>query len=248
MSQPLLTLITGANQGLGYYTARHLARSGKYRVLVGSRSVVKAKEAIEKMVGEDDTISASLLEPIEIDLSHDESISTAARHVESEYGYLDILINNAAISGSEYKEDPTARNRFNAIYDTNVAGTAVATEAFIPLLKKSTAPAPGRRIVFVSSTLGSLTLATTGLLRPQYAGYAISKAALNMLTLYHVGGLRDDKITVVATSPGFCATNLNNYGGTKAPEDGALEIVAAATEGGFEMTGKFVQEGQIIPW
>jgi len=248
MSDTLLTLITGANQGLGYYTARHLARSGKHRVLVGSRSIVKATEAIQKMLGEDDTISASLLEPIEIDLNHDESISVAARHVESQYGHLDILINNAAISGEEYIQDTSPRKRFNAVYDTNVAGTEVTTEAFIPLLKKSTAPAPGRRIVFVSSTLGSLTLATTGLLRPQYDAYAISKAALNMLTLYHVGGLRDDRIAVVATTPGYCATNLNNYGGTKAPEDGALEIVAAATEGGFEMTGKFVQEGQIVPW
>jgi NAD(P)-dependent dehydrogenase (short-subunit alcohol dehydrogenase family) len=246
--KPLLTLITGANQGLGYYTARHLARSGKHKVLVGSRSIVKANDAIQKMLGEDDTISASLLEAIEIDLSRDISITTAANHLEATYGYLDILINNAAISGAEYNLDVTPRNRFNAIYDTNVAGTAVVTETFIRLLKKSTASAPGRRIVFVSSSLGSLTLASTGHLRQQYAGYAISKAALNMLTLYHVSGLRDDKITVVATTPGFCATNLNNYGGTKPPEDGALEIVAAATEGGFEMTGKFVEGGQIVPW
>jgi NAD(P)-dependent dehydrogenase (short-subunit alcohol dehydrogenase family) len=248
MSNPLLTLITGANQGLGYYTARRLAQSGKHRVLVGSRSIVKATEAIRKMLGEDNTISASLLEPIEIDLNHDESISTAARYVESQYGYRDILINTAAISGADFKQDSTLRYRFNATYDTNVAGTVVVTEAFIPLLKKSTAPAPGRRIVFVSSELGSLTLATTGLHRPEYASYAISKAALNMLTLYHVSGLHDDKIAVVATTPGFCATNLNNYGGTRAPEDGALEIVAAATEGGFEMTGKFLKGGQIVPW
>jgi len=246
MSKPLITLITGANQGLGYYTARHLARTGKYQVLVGSRLLSKASDAIQKILGEDKSISPSLLEPIEIDLDHDQSISKAARYVETQYGHLDILINNAAISGSEITD---FRDRFNAIYNTNVTGTALVTEEFIPLLKKSTAPAPARRIVFVSSELGSLTLAATrGVTNQAYVPYSVSKAALDMLAIYHVAGLKDDKIAVVTTTPGFCETNLNNFTGTRPADDGALEIVAAATEGGFEMTGKFVKGGQIIPW
>jgi NAD(P)-dependent dehydrogenase (short-subunit alcohol dehydrogenase family) len=248
MSKQLLTLITGANQGIGYYTARHLARTGKYKVLVASRSLSKASDTIQRILGEDKSISPSVLEAIEINLSYDESISQAAKYIETQYGQLDILINNAAISGSEYSDLEQLRSRYNATYDTNVAGTAVVTEKFLPLLKKSTAPAPGRRIVFVSSELGSLTLAAKGVLNKDYITYSVSKAALDMLALYYVGSLKADNIAVVVTTPGFCETNLNGYAGTRPADDGALEVVAAATEGGFEMSGKFVKGGQIIPW
>jgi len=236
----LVVLVTGANAGLGYYTARHLAVKGNYTVLVGSRSLAKATDAIAKLKAEEPSIAASVLEPIEIDITNDASIAAAADRVGDTHGRLDILINNAGISGDAARG---MRANFNAIYDTNVVGTAAVTEAFIPLLRKSTAPAPARRIVNVSSSVGSLAYARAGqAVVPQYTPYSVSKAALNMLSLYTMHRLKADKIAVVMTTPGYCGTALNNFNGVKDPADGALNTVHAATLGSYEdMNGKFTE-------
>jgi len=237
----LLVLITGANAGIGYYTARHLAARGNFKVLVGSRSLSKAKDAIERMKTEEKSIPASALEPLEIDLTKDATISAAADQVDKTYGALDILINNAGISGN-----PSAplRENYQTIFNTNVTGTAVVTEAFIPLLRKSKASAPGRRIVNVSSSLGSLTLAAAGrAINEAYTPYSVSKAALDMLSLYTLNKLKGDKIAVVMTTPGFCGTALNGFRGPKDPALGAMNTVHAATMGTFEdMNGKFTED------
>jgi NAD(P)-dependent dehydrogenase (short-subunit alcohol dehydrogenase family) len=237
----LVTLITGANAGIGYYTARHLAVKGNFKVLVGSRSLSKAQDAIKRMMGEEQSIQSSALEPLEIDLTNDETISAAAEYIDKTYGALDILINNAGISG-----DPSLpqRENFQAVFNTNVTGTAMVTEAFIPLLRKSKAPAPGRRIVNVSSSLGSLTMTANGrAINPAYTPYSVSKAALDMLSLYTLNKVKDDKITVVLTTPGYCSTNLNRFRGLKDPALGALNTVHAATMGTFnDMNGKFTEE------
>lgn len=245
MSQPLLVLVTGSNQGIGYYTTQHLASTGKYHVLMGARSLAKAEEAAQQL-SKAKSIPLNLLEPIEVNLCSDDSITAAAKKVEAKYGRLDILVNNAGIAGGpNFKGTETTRERFQEIYDTNVAGTAVVTDAFLPLLKASQAATPARRIVFVSSELGSMTIAASGLTNLEYRYYNCSKAALNMLALYYLKLLKDGSITVVVTSPGFCGTNLNGYAGTRAPEDGATEIVFAATE---QESGTFIKSGNIVPW
>jgi len=244
MSQLLLVLITGANQGIGYYTAQHLASTGHYHVLLGARSLLKAEKAMKQLV-ETTSILPSLLEPVEIDLSSDNSIMTAAEQVKDKYGHLDILINNAGIAGAQFKGTETLRQRYQEIFDTNVSGTAVVTETFLPLLQASNAPLPGRRIVFVSSELGSMEIAARGLTNLEYTQYNCSKAALNMLALNYLKRLKDENITVVVTTPGYCATNLNNNSGSRLPQDGAMEIVVAATEG---KNGTFIKSGNIVPW
>jgi len=237
----LVVLVTGANAGLGYHTARHLALKGNYTVLVGSRSLVKATDAIAKIKAQEPSIAAAALEPLEIDITNDAAIAAAADHVAKTHGRLDILINNAGISGDAKHG---IRANFNAVYDTNVVGTAAVTEAFIPLLRKSTAPAPARRVVNVSSSIGSLANAKAGrAVSPLYTAYSVSKAALNMLSLYTMHRLKDDKIAVVMTTPGYCGTALNNFNGVKDPADGALNTVHAATAGSFEdMNGKFTED------
>jgi NAD(P)-dependent dehydrogenase (short-subunit alcohol dehydrogenase family) len=237
----LVVLVTGANAGLGYYTARHLAAKGNYTVLVGSRNLSKATAAIAQMKAEEPSIPAGALEPLHIDITDDASVAAAAAAVDEAHGALDILINNAGISGDSTR---SLRQNFNDVFNTNVVGTAAATEAFIPLLRKSTAPAPARRIVNVSSSVGSLTYATAGrAVQVPYTPYAVSKAGLNMLSLYTMNRLKDDKIAVVMTTPGFCGTALNRFMGPKDPADGALNTVAAATMGTYEdMNGKFTED------
>jgi NAD(P)-dependent dehydrogenase (short-subunit alcohol dehydrogenase family) len=250
-TSPLLILVTGSNQGLGYAAVQQLvADNGKFHVLAAARSQAKADEAIKKILAATPSANPALLESIVIDLSSDESIQAAAKLVSQKHGKLDILVNNAAIPASDPSK--SIREKFNAAFDTNVTGTAVVTEAFIPLLRKSTAPAPGRRIVNVSSGLGSLELTLTDVVPvvEKYAPYSISKSALNMLSLYTRKKLIDDKIAVVMISPGFCATNLNNYTGHLTPEEGGANIVKTITRGDFEsVNGKFFgTETETFPW
>lgn len=241
-SSPLLVLITGANAGIGYYTAQHLARAGNFKILIGARTSEKAQGAIDKLVSEDSSLSKSVFEPLVIDLTQNDSIQAAADHVSKSHGHLDILINNAGISG--LGESPKLdRETWQSIYNTNVIGTALVTDAFLPLLKKSTAAAPGRRIVNVSSELSSLTAASKSISSYHLIPYSASKSALNMLTVYTMHRVKEDKITVVMTTPGFCATNLNNFRGFKAPDVGARNVFLAATEGDFDsMNGRFTSD------
>jgi len=248
MSSLLITLITGANQGIGYHTAQHLASTGKHHILLGARTIEKGRAAAKQLLVENPSINPSSIEELEIDLNDDESVSAAAEVVKNKYGYLDILINNAAVAGYPPKEGESLREIYKSVFDTNVTGTAVVTEAFLPLIKASKASAPGRRIVFVSSELASLTIARQAYYGALYVQYNCSKSALNMLALHYRSVLEQDGIVSIMTSPGFCETNLNGFTGRKKPSDGAMEIVKAATVGGIEMSGRFIRDGKDVPW
>jgi NAD(P)-dependent dehydrogenase (short-subunit alcohol dehydrogenase family) len=240
MSDRLVTLITGANQGLGYFTAQHLALTGKHHVLVGSRSLEKGEEAVKKLLATNPTIDSSTLSAVQIDISNDDSIEELTSHIKDKYKKLDVLINNAAIgfvSGS-------ARDQWTKAYDTNVSGTALLTESLLPLLKASSTP----RIVFVSSSLGSMTIASTAYRGKDYVQYSVTKTALNMLVLHYTNVLKEDEVIVIAICPGHCATNLNGYRGARDPVDGAKGIADAAVEGGMEMSGRFIRDGETVPW
>jgi len=249
MSQQLITLITGANQGLGYHAAQQLASTGKHLVIMGSRSLEKGKAAKQQILSTNPTIESASLHVLRIDIADDTSIAAAVETVKSNRGHIDILINNAAISGYPSLNGETSREKYQVLYNTNVTGTAAVTESFLPLLRASKAPSPGRRIVMVSSRLGSMQyISTMGAGSFQFIQYGITKAALNNLGVSYSGLLKEEGIAVVLVCPGHCATNLNDYGGAKPPEDGAKEIVNAATEGGMELSGKFITEGKILPW
>jgi NAD(P)-dependent dehydrogenase (short-subunit alcohol dehydrogenase family) len=168
MTSKTLVLITGSNQGLGYYAAQQLAAEGTYHVLIGSRDINKAKTAIESLAKDESVkVDANDLEPLQIDINDDASISAAAETVEKKHGKLDILLNNAAMAlpGEENvlkSGGSSLRNFFRQHYETNVFGTVAAAEAFIPLLMKG----EKKRLAFTSSSMGSLHEATEGNLIP----------------------------------------------------------------------------------
>jgi len=157
MASKTLILITGANQGLGYYAAQQLASEGKYHVLLGSRNFSKAEKAIESLVADASVkVDGKDLEPIQIDIDDDASIEAAAKTIDDKYHKLDILLNNAAIALPEeeeaYKTGGSALRKFyRQHYETNVFGTVAAAEAFIPLLRRGE-----KRLAFTSSSVGSL--------------------------------------------------------------------------------------------
>lgn len=246
-----IALVTGANQGIGLQIARDLAAQG-LTVLLASRNLERGEAAATQLEGD--------VHAIQLDVTDGASIRAAADRVEQQFGRLDILINNAAISrangeASETMQDYILRSRatlisvdeVRTIWETNVFGVLAVTQAFVPLLRKSA----NARIVNVSSGLGSLAFnATPNPYRSTFnPGYGASKTALNAITMAFAIDLEAEGIKVNAVTPGFTATALNNFEGTETVEQGAAEAVRVALLGSDGPTGTFTASvGEVYPW
>lgn len=241
-------LITGANKSIGFETARQLLQNGYY-VYLGSREISNGQEAVEKLKSE----GLNQVEVIQIDVSNDESVKEARVEIGTKTEVLDVLINNAGITGGMPQGALVASiDQFKKVFDTNLFGVIRVTQAFIDLLKESAEP----RIVNVSSSQGSLTLATdtsNKYYNHKGAVYQPSKSALNMYTIILAYELRDTAIKVNAVDPGFIKTDFNNHRGTGTVEEAGARIVKYAVIGNDGPTGKFFSEeynpvtGE-IPW
>jgi NAD(P)-dependent dehydrogenase (short-subunit alcohol dehydrogenase family) len=246
-----IALITGANKGIGLQIATDLAANG-LTVLLGSRDLDNGRRAAQALEGD--------VHPIQIDVTDKASIDAAAARIRDDFGRLDILVNNAAISRAngavdETMQDYIERSRASvisvdevrAIWETNVFGVMAVTQSMVPLLRRSQAG----RIVNVSSGLGSLTVNAAP--HPHRAtfnpGYGASKTALNAITLAFAIDLEDEGIKVNAVTPGYTKTALNNYEGTETVKQGAAEAVRVALLGPDSPTATFTQSpGQNFPW
>ena len=250
MQDKPVALVTGANQGIGLQIAKDLA-ANRFTVLVGSRDLARGEEAAKTIDGD--------AHVLQLDVTDKASIAAAAERVRNEFGRLDVLINNAAISHTggmisveEYAKSSRPSNvsldEVRAVWETNVFGVLAVYQAMLPLLRE----APAARIVNVSSGVGSLTMNSD----PAYPWrsifgpvYPASKTALNAMTVAMAIELEPARIKVNAVSPGFTKTNLNNYAGTETVEEGAAEAVRVALLGPDGPTGTFTHAklGK-LPW
>ncbi len=240
--------ITGANKSIGFETARQLLQKGYY-VYLGSRDLKNGQEAVEKLKAE----GLNDVEAVQIDVSNDESVKAARTEVGKKTEVLDVIINNAGITGGMPQSALEASiDQFKNVFDTNLYGVVRVTQAFIDLLKKSPEP----RIVNVSSSQGSLTLAsdpTNKYYNHKGAVYQPSKTALNMYTIILAYELKDTPVKVNAVDPGFIKTDFNNHRGTGTVEEAGARIVKYAIIDSDGPTGKFFSEesnpetGE-IPW
>jgi NAD(P)-dependent dehydrogenase (short-subunit alcohol dehydrogenase family) len=160
--------------------------------------------------------------------------------VASKFGRLDVLINNAAISNDSRLADAgvSARAVFMEQFNTNLFGVAQVTEAFLPLLERSTTA----RLVFTSSRVGSLSQRcdeSDKYYSSMIPVYRSSKAALNMLCLHYAAKYKGKGWKVNAVDPGHVATNLNRFTGPDPVESGAVQLVRMATLGDDGPTGTF---------
>jgi NAD(P)-dependent dehydrogenase (short-subunit alcohol dehydrogenase family) len=238
-------LITGANRGIGFETARQLAQKG-IKVLVGARSEENGKEAEAKLKAEGFNAEFVLL-----DVDDAKTHASAAKYIEENYGKLDILINNAAISlesssGAVPQASETSADIFRRTFDTNFFNTIAVTQTFVPLIKKSDAG----RIVFLSSGLGSLSLHSdpnSPIYNYKIPAYDISKTALNGYVVHLAYELKDTPIKVNTAHPGSVVTDMNPNGDLQVAE-GAKTSVDLATLPADGYTGKFIHLGQELPW
>lgn len=239
-------LITGANRGIGFETAKQMAELG-YFVYLGSRD----KEKGEKAVATLNSMGLSNIALLQIDISDSNSIKEARAELEQTTESLDVLINNAGILGDMPQEPSvTSIENYKKVFQTNVFGTIEVTQQFLPLLGKSESP----RIVNVSSEVGSLTENSNpnwlkyDSVKPFFAGYGASKSAVNAYTIALAYELRNTKFKVNSVTPGHTATDFNNYKGTKTVEEGAKPIVKYATISGEGASGKFYNDEGEVRW
>jgi NAD(P)-dependent dehydrogenase (short-subunit alcohol dehydrogenase family) len=221
-----VTLVTGANKGLGYESARQLIERG-HTVYIGARSVERGEAAATNLGGKF----------VQLDVTDDVSVGTALGVIAEREGHLDVLVNNAGISTAA---DVTASEALK-VFDTNVIGLIRVTQAALSLLEKSGNPV----VVNVSSALGSFWAVTNPERRQFHFPsiiYGSSKAAVSMLTVQYAKAIPDIKFNAV--EPGFTATDLTPFSGAGQPVDmGAKVIVRMATIGKDGPTGTF-QEGE----
>jgi len=248
-------LITGANKGIGFETAKQLAQKGYY-VYIGSRNLKKGVEAVEKLKAE----GLENTEAVELDVTNQQSVDHARSEIGKTTEVLDVLRNNAGINGIKFNGNTplmhtatgTSVDVFKEVYEINLFGAIRVSQAFLDLLRRSPAPP----IVMVSSSQGSLTLhSDPTFIHYNYKGavYQSSKSALNMYTIVLAYELRDTPFKVNAVSPGSTKTDFNRQLGQGSVEDAGKRIVKYALIGNDGPTGKFFSEDMNtatgeIPW
>jgi NAD(P)-dependent dehydrogenase (short-subunit alcohol dehydrogenase family) len=232
------TLITGANKGLGFETARRLIAAG-HIVYVGSRDAERGRRAAEQL-------GARM---VLIDVSDDASVAAAAKSIEADGG-IDVLVNNAGVElrtpdGGVPDAAELTADVMRTLFETNVFGVVRVTHAFLPLLQRSAAPV----VVNVSSGLASMARATApGTPQNAYPGvaYPASKAAVNMITVKYAKAFPGMRINAV--EPGYTATDLNHHTGTQTVEEGAEIIVRMAQVGPDDPSGGYFDAAGPLPW
>ncbi len=225
-------LITGANRGIGFETARQLAQRG-FHVILGSRSEEQGEKARRKLEG---VGKVSLLA---IDVSDSKSVAAAAEAFAPN-GQLDVLINNAGIYPDEGTSILTiSRDAMVSTLQTNTFGPLEVTQRFLKHLKA----APAARVINISSGLGQLDG-----LEPGIPSYGLSKLALNGITIMLANALREFGIAVNSMCPGWVQTDMGGAGASRTVAQGADTAVWLAAEADQKLSGKFFRDRAEIPW
>lgn len=240
MNATTTALVTGANKGLGHETVRRLGELG-WQVFLGARDAERGKQAVAEF-----SEQGLNVEFVHLDVTSVDSITAAVDTIRETAGRLDVLINNAGISGgfADAPEQIQAAH-LREVYETNVFAPVQVTHAFLPLLRAAEQP----RIVMVSSGMGSLTITSDpNRLESTLVNlpYTSSKTALNMITSQYARALPDIKVN--AADPGYTATDFNAHAGHQTRTEGTDAILHLATLGPDGPTGGYFDREGPLPW
>jgi NAD(P)-dependent dehydrogenase (short-subunit alcohol dehydrogenase family) len=242
-----IAFITGGNRGIGFQTAIELKDVAK--VVISSRDLKQGETALHKLRAAG--VDADLLQ---LDIAEPSAPAAAHAYFNTNYGYLDILINNAGVAGGtfpgtgpEHRAADVPLDILERVFRTNFFAQVALTKALLPLIRQS----PAGRIVNLSSILGSLTLQAdpqSPIYHAKSFAYDASKTALNAFTVHLAYELRDTGIKVNSAHPGWVKTDM---GGSQAPmelEEGAKTSAALATLADDGPSGGYFHLGQTLPW
>jgi NAD(P)-dependent dehydrogenase (short-subunit alcohol dehydrogenase family) len=231
MENGRVALVSGGNRGIGLEVCRQLAERS-YTVVMGTREEEKGRAAVEGLGG--DVI------PHQLDVSDAGSVDRMSAYLEEEFGRLDVLVNNAAISNDEGQRGVDADlDRVKESLEANLLGAWRLCELAVPLMRRN----GYGRIVNVSTGLAALEDMGGG-----SPGYRVSKTALNALTRILASERRGSGILVNAVNPGWVQTDMGGSGATRSVEEGADALVWAATLPNNGPTGGFFQDRRPVPW
>ncbi|MFL2028248.1 SDR family NAD(P)-dependent oxidoreductase [Loigolactobacillus zhaoyuanensis] len=249
-TKAVITLITGADKGIGFATAQALGKKGQ-QILVGARDQQRGEQAVARL--KTAGVAATF---IQLDVTDKAQIKAAVARIKVDYGYLSILINNAGIAlGSHLPASQMSTDTMRQEFDVNFFGLVDVTQAMIPLLKAGQ-PA---KIINVSSNMGSLGLASdpnSRFYKVSSLGYQATKASVDFATILLSKELVTEGITVNSVNPGWTATN---FGGrpSDAPKPAGMQDVVTGAAQIVKMaslplddpqTGTFTENEGTLPW
>jgi NAD(P)-dependent dehydrogenase (short-subunit alcohol dehydrogenase family) len=223
-----IILVTGGNRGIGREICHQLAEIG-HQVILGSRDFAKGRSAATEM--------GFKIDPVQLDVTIEKDIESVSDYIQSHYGRLDVLINNAGIIGSKTLHDLDLAEVRN-VMEVNFYGPMKMNNACIPLLRRSKDP----RIINISSGMGAFHEMSTG-----YAGYRLSKTGLNAQTVLLHNELKNIGIQVYAMCPGWVQTDMGGRDAPRSAAKGAETAIWLALEKGIR-SGKFYRDKKQISW
>jgi NAD(P)-dependent dehydrogenase (short-subunit alcohol dehydrogenase family) len=252
-----VVLITGGNTGIGLQIASVLSNLPDYHIIIGSRNPENGTKAVQALLDEDASRSLSA---VEIDVTSDSSIASAAASISKDFGRVDVLINNAGSLFENPVNPVISRSLFQKTYEVNVFGATAVTEAFLPLLEKCSALPP--RLIFISSRMGSLGTRAKPAEHNNFPIYRSSKSALNMIMLHYAALYKEKGWKVNSCAPGFTKTSFGGFikGGEHGDatgtylakagsvEDASIEAVRFATAGVDGVSGTYSSKEGPLPW
>ncbi|KAH8701040.1 putative short chain dehydrogenase/reductase [Talaromyces proteolyticus] len=254
-SDKTVILVTGATGGIGYETVAALsAASSDFHVLLGSRSVEKGEKALADLQSTYGQSLKSSISVIQLDVCDQQSIQSAKAEIDTKFGKLDVLINNAGIIVYQQVDQLTMLRQ---TFETNVFAQQIVTETLEPLLQKSANP----YVIYITSEMGSVTKRldpTFKFDKIRGEPYRMSKSALNMLAACHRHNYAD-WCKVLAFNPGWCVSNLSGpqgremrkKGGARDPKEPALvlaDVVLGKRDEDIAKNGMVDVDGGVLPW
>lgn len=236
-----IALITGGNKGLGKEIARQLGKNG-FTVVLTSRNKQAGDAAIKELA--EDGYDAHM---VQVDVTKSDDIANLAEYLDTTFGKLDVLVNNAGIA-LEWDGEPSNADKVRRTLEVNLIAPFAVTEALLPLLERS----EDARVINHSSMLGSIGTAEKAwdqVANFMAVGYSTSKAGLNMLSVIQSKSLADKGIAVAAAHPGWVKTDMGTDAAPMEVDDGASTVVSLVTVDRDQFPhGQLIHKGERMPW
>ena len=238
MNDKLVAVVTGGNRGMGLTTCKVLAERG-YHVLMGCRNLEMGEQAARDLREKKLSVEA-----VKLDVASLEDINALAIYLSDKHGRVDVLINNAGILidgqlGEAASICDASADTLKRSFEVNTVGPVMLINALLPLMRQS----GSANIVNISSGMGQLSD-----MGGQYAGYRISKTALNAVTAIFAAELEGSGITINAVCPGWVRTDMGGSNAERTLEEGVDTTIWLATSGDNQQSGGFYRDRQLIAW